>query len=620
MATTNDSMPRISRQPPTVDFIDNQLPKHHPMFQNPPTHYDPSSDRYVGSASPAKPMASGNSNTLTWAPDPVDPADDNWELPPRPADTDIKAMTFWDWLFPLAMADLALKPAPTSTKPEHSIRHKTDWDSVYETLEKARGEYRTEDGKRKLFRKVRRRAADQAAPVAEAARTVSALAPNSLFSTPLLGAVVMMLDALKTTADLRKQVVDGFDGLVHLFSDVELFLGTFPRDENIKRASLTLTVSTLEAIEQAIKFFTTSGFVRAANAALTGPQYGEQLRQSLAQVKTNTQGLMTEALKSHILNFRLFGKEITRLQNGTLRLRKSNSGSSGRMAKHIAYLRSREPSPLPRSRTPNIDTYISQQALRRMLDTSDIHLADIAVVTDTKSRLPAKERGQAEQIINRSAFRRWIVSPVSAKLLVHWDLNPSKTRSGVSPLSGLCATMLQALAAQPRFISLLWFGGRHVDRISMGEIVGENDMLRSLTDQLLRQFDFDMRYFQNPIDPSCSQDELLGLFEWLIRQIPRSHTVCCVIDGVALLERGELVDESLPVLSKLVQLVNDPSIPAAIKLLLTSTPATTIVRGVFEDEGLILNVNALPRQSLPSSDDRVMRELGASVWEGEKYM
>jgi hypothetical protein len=54
-----------------------------------------------------------------------------------------------------------------------------------------------------------------------------------------------------------------------------------------------------------------------------------------------------------------------------------------------------------------------------MLDTADIHLTDIAVVTDTKSRLPAKERGQAEQIINRSAFKWWIVSPVSAKLLVH---------------------------------------------------------------------------------------------------------------------------------------------------------------------------------------------------------
>ncbi|CEN59819.1 hypothetical protein ASPCAL02260 [Aspergillus calidoustus] len=291
-----------------------------------------------------------------------------------------------------------------------------------------------------------------------------------------------------------------------------------------------------------------------------------------------------------------------------------------RQNEHIAYLESRAPSPFPQARTPNVDTYVSQQALRRMLDTGDIHLTDIAVVTDTKSRLPVKERGHAEQIINRSAFRRWIVSPVSAKLLVHWDLDKSKTRSGISPLSGVCVTMLQALAAQPRFISLLWFAGRHVDRLSMGEYVGENAMIRSLIDQLLRQFDFDMRYFQHHIDPSCSQNDLLVLLDWLIRQIPRTHTVCCVIDGVALLEREELEDESLPVLSKLVQLVNDASIHAPLKLLLTSTPATTVVRGVFEDEGLILNVNVLPRQSLPSSDERVMREMGATVFEEDKYI
>jgi hypothetical protein len=106
---------------------------------------------------------------------------------------------------------------------------------------------------------------------------VSALIPDSPFSTPVLGAVVVILDvrrtrssrqrlgltrsfsqALKTTAEVREQALTGFDGLIHLFSDVELFLGTFPSDDNIKRASLELTVSTFQAIEQAIYFFTTN--------------------------------------------------------------------------------------------------------------------------------------------------------------------------------------------------------------------------------------------------------------------------------------------------------------------------------------------------------------------------
>lgn len=93
-----------------------------------------------------------------------------------------------------------------------------------------------------------------------------------------------------------------------------------------------------------------------------------------------------------------------------------------------------------------------------------------------------------------------------------------------------------------------------------------------------------------------------------------------MIDGVAILERDEYEDESLPVLAKLVQLVNDPGVAAPIKLLLMSTPSTRVVRSVFENEGLILNVNALARQSLPSSDERVARVLGATVFAGEGYI
>ncbi|KAL2837694.1 hypothetical protein BJY01DRAFT_237764 [Aspergillus pseudoustus] len=633
MASVDNSMPQISGQPPTIDFIDNRLPKHHMMFQNPPIHYEPSHDRYVANKDPANPMASGGGNIPHKPLYPFDP----YDLPPRPADTDIKAMTFWTWLFPLAMADLTSKVIQPNTKTAYRIRNKPDWESVYEILEAARGEYCAEDGKRKLFRKVRRRAADGVAPVVEAAHTVCTLAPNSPFSTPVLGAVVIILDALKTTADVRQQALTGFEGLAHLFSDVELFLGTFHGDENILRASIELTVSTLGAIEQAIYFFTTHGLLRGGKALFTGSQYGQELQQGLAEIKTRSQDLMTEAAKSHIHNFHLctavhltldgvnsikdllsehLRERDTEIAKIRLQLHWQNSQLQ-LQNEHITYLESRAPSPIPVLRTPIVDTYVSQQALRRMLDTSDIHLNDIIVVTDTKSRLPAKERAQAEQIVTKSAFRQWIILPVSAKLLVHWDLSTSKTRSGVSPLSGVCATMSQALAAQPRFISLLWFAGRQVERISAGEDVGENFMLRSLIDQLLRQFDFDMRFFQHSIDPSCPKSDLLILFEWLIRQLPQTETLCCVIDGVAQLEREEYEAESLPVFSKLVQLVNDPSVAAAIKLLLTSTPATTVVRAAFEDEGLILNVNAFPRQSLPSNEERLIREVGATVSAGE---
>lgn len=40
-----------------------------------------------------------------------------------------------------------------------------------------------------------------------------------------------------------------------IFSDVELFIGTFPSDENIVKASVDLTVAALKGIELAIGFF-----------------------------------------------------------------------------------------------------------------------------------------------------------------------------------------------------------------------------------------------------------------------------------------------------------------------------------------------------------------------------
>jgi hypothetical protein len=67
-----------------------------------------------------------------------------------------------------------------------------------------------------------------------------------------------MIQAVKQAASVRNQVLEGFESLIPIFSDVELFLGTFPGDTNIKNMSVELTVTTLTAIEQAIGFFTSN--------------------------------------------------------------------------------------------------------------------------------------------------------------------------------------------------------------------------------------------------------------------------------------------------------------------------------------------------------------------------
>lgn len=292
----------------------------------------------------------------------------------------------------------------------------------------------------------------------------------------------------------------------------------------------------------------------------------------------------------------------------------------------IAYLKtmtgfllpSREPSPMPQAHVPHQQTWMSQEALRRLLNTADADLADTAMVTAMQARLPEKERAQAEQTIHTAPFRQWIVTPQSAKLLVQWGPKRATTIRGVSPLSVVGTSIAQALQSQPRFLFLSWFGGVQVDRVETGHIRKEHALVCSLIDQLLRQHEFDMRFLPALDHLSASLEDWLDILDMLIRQLPRTRTVCCVIDGVVLLERDEYAADALPVLGRLISIVEDGSVVVPLKLLLTSTPGTTIVRAEFEEEGLILNVGALPRSSVVPSQRRVIRELGQTTTEDEE--
>lgn len=51
---------------------------------------------------------------------------------------------------------------------------------------------------------------------------------------------------------------DAFENIEKMFSDIELFLHIYPKDENIEKASIDLMASTLYAAENVIGFFTKS--------------------------------------------------------------------------------------------------------------------------------------------------------------------------------------------------------------------------------------------------------------------------------------------------------------------------------------------------------------------------
>ena len=173
--------------------------------------------------------------------------------------------------------------------------------------------------------------------------------------------------------------------------------------------------------------------------------------------------------------------------------------------------------------------------------------------------------------------------------------------------------MTQVLRAKERFVTALWFCGQHINPAEAGGRVGGRAMLTSLIGQLLRQHPFDTRPMYSGVEIAALQegglDVLTQLLGWLVRQLPETMTLFCIVDGVYLLERDEFQGEALPVLLCLIRLSQDKSVPATVKVLLTSTPGTDIVRGAFEEGDLILNVNALPQLGWASSEERMIREL-----------
>lgn len=270
--------------------------------------------------------------------------------------------------------------------------------------------------------------------------------------------------------------------------------------------------------------------------------------------------------------------------------------------------------PPPNRPTPTYTWYLSQDALRWMIKIPDADLIDISFIHNRKSSLSTKDIAQAEQIVHSQVFRNWIVSPNSAKLMVHWDIQPPKTIAGISSLSLFCSTLTQGLRTKQHMLSVLWFCGRHIDTSEAGEHVGGHSMLASIIDQLLRQHTFDTRSLSSSFNMARLQqndyDELLGLLDWLVKELPNTMTLFCIVDGVALFERGEYWERSAPVFLKMVNLSNDPTVPAVVKVLFTSTPGTDMVRGAFEQEDLILEVGNLLKWASVSSEERMARVLG----------
>ncbi|KAF2136545.1 uncharacterized protein K452DRAFT_279824 [Aplosporella prunicola CBS 121167] len=612
-------VPKILLQSPAVDFIDNRLQKYHPAFVNPQSQYSPVANSYVSVDTLTTMQGHYSSTASVGCP--------GGPFVPRPTTADdVNSMDFWDDIFNDAMSQFenefprGITTSATSTPKDkgtnkqknvqdYGIRKKTSWDEVYAQLDASQNQYVSEEGLKNFPRKVYRAFGRHSHAIKQAVNLV----PDEL-AKPVTEAVKIVLEAFEIASEAREEVIQGFSDLHQPLSRIETLTAIFMLDENIRKASINLIVAVFNAIELAIGFFTKRTVIRGMAAIIQNKQYASELRNSLSNIQSCSKTLMEEADLSNMYGSKQAMENIYQLSTDVLNLIKpllddysaKKADYIERMAlalyKENQQLRSRAPSPGPNSGYP-----ISKDTLLRCLGIPDLADTDMLHITERKWQLKTTERSRAEQIVNNHKFKGWIASQTSASLLVHGNFE--MRNQNVSALSLLCCTLIEAFRTQARFISLVFFCGSHHD--DDDPFASCTAMIKSLVAQLLSQHEFNLRdlpYQQNRIQEGNFQ-ELCCLFVYLVRQLPRSATLFCLIDGIVYYEREEFLDGMHLAFNYFSQMIADPGIEATFKLLATSPTRTTDLRQYFPDDW-ILSMSSLQTSNLGPSEMRVWRKLG----------
>lgn len=212
---------------------------------------------------------------------------------------------------------------------------------------------------------------------------------------------------------------------------------------------------------------------------------------------------------------------------------------------------------------------------------------------------PEEDRARAEQVVGTLEFRNWVVTRGASKLLVHGEYDGPEY-SEVSPLSGLCAALVQAVRTRPEFVTLVFFCGRHLNQ-RRDDHTGASGLMRSLVAQLLRQCP---SACPNALGSDISFAEiedgdlevLISLFTDVACRLPASKTLVIFIDGVQLYERRQFREGLHEVVDKLVELADDEGpMQSTLKVFLSSPwqTRTRELHRIFSRDQAILSMESM---------------------------
>ncbi|CZR67109.1 uncharacterized protein PAC_17008 [Phialocephala subalpina] len=197
-------IPSVLNQPPSVDFIENQLPQVHDGFKNLPIRYDPVLKRFVldpqaatmppGRRQPGA-LSGGPPQQSSLQQGPLPPTNKTLFMPARELLPALRAMSFWNKILDDAMKKFTegntTVPKKLVEKSEYGIRGLKSWDDIHAKLQQAREKF---DGDKSQFlggvKKVYRYLIDKN----DVARQALTAVPDIEYVSPVKAAVEVLLD------------------------------------------------------------------------------------------------------------------------------------------------------------------------------------------------------------------------------------------------------------------------------------------------------------------------------------------------------------------------------------------------------------------------------------------
>lgn len=216
----------------------------------------------------------------------------------------------------------------------------------------------------------------------------------------------------------------------------------------------------------------------------------------------------------------------------------------------------------------------------------------------------------ARGICESPRFKKWQSKDISATLFIE-GRGPAAFQSRSSPVSHISTSVIEHLQDQEPAVAVYFFCGFH-DSLENPKC-GPRMMIRSLICQMLRLFSLQLdfissRRYRDQLE-ALSFQTLLDCFGKLVRRLPMTTVLFCVIDDIHFFDRREWAEDCRSAIRDIQDLVEDEELGAVVKLLITSSSRTRFIGDIVPSPCRLL----LPTRELNGRDGPTERQMSMAA-------